>query len=203
MADITHILFDLGNVLLDWRPRRLYKTLIDDEAELDSFLNDICNMDWHVKHDAGASWSDNAQPLIEQYPHYEKLIRAWGDRWLDMFEGYVPGTKEIVEALHAAGHPIFALSNIPSQGLPPLLAPFPALTLFRDIVVSGDEKCVKPDEKIYLIALERMGQPAPDSVLFIDDRQDNIEAAEKLGIKGHHFTGAPGLKATLESFGFL
>lgn len=203
MSDISHILFDLGHVVLDWRPRKLYETLIEDEAELDYFLEHICNMAWHTRHDAGTSWEDNAAPLIKQYPHYEMHIRAWGERWLDMFEGYVPGTPDLIEALEQEGHAIFALSNIPSDGFKPLLEPFPILKRFRDVVISGDENCVKPDRKIYDIALSRMGNPDPGSVLFIDDREQNIEAAEALGIVGHHFSDADGLRVRLEALKLL
>lgn len=203
MADITHILFDLGHVVLDWQPRRLYATLFEDAEELDFFLSEVCNMAWHTHHDAGASWEENAVPLIRKYPQYEMHIRAWGTRWLDMFEGYVPGTPELIEALEDRGHALFALSNIPSDGLAPLMSPFPVLGKFRDIVVSGDEKCVKPNPKIYHISLQRMGHPAPESVLFIDDRLENIKAAEVLGMRGHHFQGAAGLKSTLKDYNLL
>lgn len=196
-------LFDLGHVVLDWDPARLYRKIFDDPQERDRFLADICNMAWHTRHDAGAGFAENAAPLIAQYPHYEGQIRAWGQRWMEMFDGYVDGTAELVERLDARGAPLYALSNMPAEPWPIMLEAFSLLRRFRHVVVSGEIGMVKPDPAIYAHALGKLGNPDPADVFFIDDSLRNIEAAAALGFRTHHFRGAEGLEQALAAEGLL
>ena len=197
------VLFDLGHVVVDWQPVRLYREFFETEAEAQAFVRDVCNMDWHVHHDRGVSMADNAKPLIEQYPHYEAQIRAWKTRWLDMFEGYIPGMPPLMARLEENRVPLYGLSNLPAEIAQETFDAFPMIKLLRDVIVSGEEKSVKPERRIYEIALARMGNPDPSDVLFADDRETNCEAAEALGIKAHHFTGADSLEARLVAEGLL
>ena len=197
------VLFDLGNVVVDWQPIRLYRDLFDTEEEAEMFVRDVCNMNWHVHHDRGVSMADNAKPLIAKYPQYEKQILAWRTRWLDMFEGYVPGMPALVARLEENRTPLFGLSNIPAEVAQETFDAFPVIKMLRDVVVSGAEKVVKPDSRIYEIALARMGDPDPSDVLFIDDRENNCAAAEALGIRAHHFTSAPDFQNRLVQEGLL
>ena len=190
-------LFDLGRVVLDWEPSRLYDKIFDDAEKRDYFLNSVCTMEWHTRHDAGASFADNAADLIRQYPHYESEILAWGRRWMEMFDGYMDGTAELIERLDARQVPLYALSNMPAEPWQEMLDEFETLQRFRHVVVSGDIRMVKPDPAIYRHALGAIGNPAPDTVLFIDDSLANIAAADALGFHTHHFTGAAGLEAAL------
>ena len=200
---VRYILFDLGRVVLDWEPSRLYSKLFDSSDELAWFLENVCTMDWHTRHDAGVSFADNAPGLIAKHPKYEAQIRAWGERWMEMFAGYIDGTPEIIERLTEKGLPLYALTNMPSETKPLMDAHFPLLTIFQDIIVSGDEKLVKPDPAIYALTLKRMGLPAPGEVLFIDDSEKNITAAAALGFETHLFRGAAGLERTLVEAGLL
>ena len=194
---VSIALFDLGRVVLDWEPARLYDKIFDDAADRDHFLGSVCTMAWHTRHDAGASFAENAGALIAEYPEFEAEIRAWGTRWMEMFNGYIPGTPDLIERLHAGGIPLYALSNMPSDPWPAMLAHFGTLRRFRHVVVSGDVRMVKPDPAIYRHTLDVIGNPDPTTVLFIDDSATNIAAADALGFRTHHFTGAPGLAAAL------
>ena len=196
-------LFDIGRVVLDWEPARLYSRIFPDAAERDHFLSEICTMDWHTRHDAGVSFADNAAPLIAQYPHHEDAIRAWGGRWMEMFDGYIEGTPDLIGQLKARGVPLYALSNMPSEVWPMLLTEFPVLQTFAHVVVSGDLGMVKPDPAIYAHTLEMMGAPAPAEVFFTDDSAKNIAAADALGFRTHLFEGAAGLETALLAEGLL
>lgn len=194
---VSIALFDLGRVVLDWEPARLYDKIFDDAATRDHFLGSVCTMAWHTRHDAGTSFAENADALVARHPEFETEIRAWGTRWMEMFNGYVPGTPELIERLHAGGVALYALSNMPSEPWPAMRAHFKTLQRFRHVVVSGDIQMVKPDPAIYLHALDVIGNPDPSTVLFIDDSAANIAAADALGFHTHHFAGAPGLEAAL------
>ena len=197
------VLFDLGHVVVDWQPIKLYREYFDTEAEAEAFVRDVCNMDWHVHHDRGVSMADNAKPLIAQYPQYEEQILAWRTRWLDMFEGYIPGMPSLMAQLEENRVPLYGLSNLPAEIAQETFDAFPMIKLLRDVVVSGAEKVVKPEPRIYEITLERMGHPDPSDVLFTDDRENNCDAAEAMGFKTHQFTGADGFKARLIQEGLL
>ena len=197
------VLFDLGNVVLDWDPLRLYLNRFDKPAEARAFCAEVCTLDWHTNHDRGVSFEENAAQLIAAHPHHEDHIRAWRTGWLDMFHGYVPGVPTMMARLEEARVPMFGLSNLPAEIAAETFDVFPMIKLLRDVVVSGEEGVVKPDPRIYEIALSRMGNPAPADVFFIDDREENIRAAEALGMRGHVFRGAARLERALAEYGFI
>lgn len=197
------VLFDLGNVVVDWEPMRLYRQMFDDEAEAERFCRDVCTMDWHLAHDLGTPMAENRASLLANYPHYAEAITAWETRWLDMFHGYVAGVPALIAGLEERRVPLYGLSNIPAEKADETFDAFPIIRVLRDVVVSGAEKVAKPDRRIYEIAHIRMGAPDPADVLFIDDRQNNIDAAEAFGFKGHHFRDAEKLEAELHRFELL
>lgn len=195
---VKAVLFDLGNVVVDWNPLQLYRQIFDTEDEAQRFVSDICTLAWHTEHDRGVSFAENAEPLIRQFPHYESEIRTWRTRWLDMFTGYVPGMDDLLRDVFRSDARVFALSNLSSEVWQETADLFPLLHQFEDVVVSGAEGMVKPDPRIYEIALKRVGLPA-ENILFTDDRLDNIHAAEAFGFQTHHFQGAHGLREALIS----
>ncbi len=197
------VLFDLGNVVVDWRPILLYRNMFETEAEAEWFCTHVCNMAWHVNHDRGVSMDDNAPALIAEYPQFEAQIRAWKTRWMEMFAGYVEGTPQIMSRLEEAQVPLYGLTNLPAEVAQSTFDRFPMIKILRDIIISGVEKVVKPDPRIYEIVLERLGQPDPADIFFIDDSLKNIETATAMGFRGHHFQGAKGLEAALIGEGLL
>ena len=196
-------LFDLGRVVLDWEPARLYSKIFDTAEERDWFLANVCTMAWHCRHDAGETFADTRDELIAEFPKYEQEIRAWGERWDEMFDGYIDGTPQILDRLSARNVPLYALTNMSSETYPRHREDFPKLKLFLDTVVSGDERLLKPDPEIYKLTLRRMGSPDPGHVIFIDDSQKNINAAATLGFETHLFDGAAGLERKLIEVGLL
>ena len=197
------ILFDLGNVVVDWDPVRLYAKIFPTLEEAEAFCTDVCNMTWHVEHDRGLSFAEGARRLKAVYPQYADEIDAWHGRWFEMFDGYEPGVPALMARLEEAGHPLYGLSNLSAEVWPEMRERFAMIRLLRDVVVSGEEGVIKPDRKIYEIALERMGHPAPGDVFFIDDSLKNIEAAREIGLVAHHFQGAAGLEQALLAEGLL
>ncbi len=195
-------LFDLGNVVVDWEPQRLYRQLMDDAAA-EAFWADVWTLAWHTEHDRGALMADNAQPLIDKHPEKADLIRAWDTRWIDMFHGYVDGVPELIEALRKRDVPLYALTNFPGEKWDDTVRAFPLLGSFCDVVISSQERMVKPDPAIYRLTLDRMNNPDPAQVFFTDDRQPNIDAAQAQGMIGHRFTDAAALEAALKTAGLL
>lgn len=199
---VVGVVFDIGNVIVRWDPARLYKTYFSDPAECERFLAEVCTMAWHTEHDRGVSMAQNAIPLITQYPQYREAIEAWNTRWDDMFDGCIAQTLAAIEALHAAGVPLFALTNLPSEKAAGVFAMSPSFGRFTDIIVSGDEGLVKPDPQIYALTCRRCGLE-PSQLFFIDDNLANIEAARALGFATHRFTDPEALWPDLQAHGLL
>ncbi|MFS0738077.1 HAD family phosphatase [Sphingomonas sp. 1P06PA] len=197
------VVFDVGHVLFDWDPRYLYQTLIDDADALDSFLRDVVTREWHFQHDAGRPFAETSAELIAAYPQHEALIAQFGPRFLDTLPGPIAGMPEIVAALDARDVPLFAITNFSAEFWVPFRAREAAIfDRFRDIVVSGVERLIKPDPAIYALALDRFGLNQGEA-LFVDDRADNVAAGEAAGFVGHHFSDATTLRADLVRYGLL
>ena len=202
-AKPTTVSFDVGRVLYDWDPRFLYERLIADGEALDAFLREVVTHDWHFQHDAGRDFAATSAELAAQYPHHAELIAAWGPRFLESIGDPVPGMHAIVAELDAAGVPLFAITNFSHEFWPPFRAREAALfDRFRDIVVSGTEKLVKPDAAIYALALDRFGLRAEQAV-FVDDNQANVAGAAAIGMTAIQFTDAPTFRRELVALGLL
>lgn len=196
------VLWDVGNVIVGWSPRRLYDQIFKEPAACDRFLSSVCTLDWHLEHDRGVSFADNAASLIALYPEHEREIRLWGDRFIDMVGPVIRESEAAILALAARGVPQFGLTNMPSEAWPAVTTLSPAFACFRDTVVSGDERLVKPDPAIFRLAAERAGM-APQELLFIDDSAANIASAASLGFHVHRFEDPAHLFPVLVGHGLL
>ena len=193
-----NVVFDLGRVLLEWEPRLLFRKIMPDEARMERFLRDVCNMDWILARDRGSSFAEGAAEAAKRHPEFAAELRAFDERWHETLPGLIHGTAQIVEELHARSVPLFAITNFNDEKFRETLKRFSILQRFRDIVVSGDEKLLKPEAEIYEVLLKRNGLHAGDC-LFIDDNADNVRGAEAVGMAAHHFTGPESLRAELEA----
>jgi 2-haloacid dehalogenase len=196
-------IFDLGGVLIDWNPRYLYRRLFDgDDAAMERFLAEICNSDWNLQQDAGRPFAEACALLVDRHPEQKALIEAYYDRWIDMLAGPIDETVEILRELKARGTPLYALTNWSAETFPLALERYDFLRWFRGTIVSGAEKLVKPDPRIYRLLLERFGID-PAAAVYIDDNPKNAEAATALGLHGIHFTDPAALRTELEKVGLL
>jgi 2-haloacid dehalogenase len=200
---VTAVVFDVGKVLIEWAPHYLYDKLIPDTHERAAFLRDVVTPAWHFQHDAGRPFAETSAELIEEFPQHRALIEAWGPRFNESIPHLIPGMADLVADLAARNVPLFGLTNFSGEFWPPFASREVALFApFRDILVSGDVKLMKPDAAIYRLALHRFGLP-PGEGLFVDDRIENVEAAEANGFVGHHFIDAPTLRADLTARSLL
>jgi 2-haloacid dehalogenase len=199
----TAVIFDCGNVLYGWDPDAfLVRQIADDDARL-RFIEDVDLWAWHDSLDGGRPFQQAADELSETFPAYAQLISAWGDRFGETIDGPAPGVHELVEELDARGVPLFVITNFSADFWKPFHARERTFfARFRDIVVSGEEKLLKPDPALYYRALHRFGLK-PGEALFIDDRRINVDGALAVGMRAHLFTGADDLRLRLEAEGLL
>lgn len=201
--EVQTVIFDLGNVLIDWNPRHLFKKLFTDAEEMEYFLREVCTMDWNEQQDAGRTWEEATSILIEKFPDYAPQIKAYHHRWSEMLNGEIPGTKDILKTIRQdARYRLYALTNWSSETFPIALDQFEFLQWFEGIVVSGDEKLKKPDSKIYQLILDRYDID-PSTAIFIDDSLRNVDAANQMGIHAIHFKDAVQLGSELKELRVL
>lgn len=194
---VRAVVFDVGNVLYRWEPEALYAPLIPDPDARRWFLRHVVTPEWHFQHDAGRAFADTSRELIAKFPTHRDLIALWGPRFDETITGPIPGMIELVEALDAAGVPLFAITNFSAEFWGPFRAKRrDVFDRFRDIIVSGEERLTKPDPAIYQLARARFGLGVGEA-LFIDDRVENVAAAEANGFIGHHFVDYAGLESAL------
>lgn len=196
------VVFDVGGVLCDWSPRYLYAKLIEDPQELDWFLANVVTLDWHFQHDEGRSVQETVPELAARFPRYAELIALYDPRWMETIAGPIEGTCALAEELAARNVPLYAITNFSAEFFPRFRKAYPVMRHFRDIVVSGEERLIKPDPRIFQLSMQRFGLK-PGEGLFIDDRLDNVEAAAEAGFVPHHFRDPETLKAELLAAGLL
>ena len=199
---VDAVVWDLGSVVIDWNPRYLYRTLLPDDDAAEAFLGEVCTPAWHHRHDEGRPMAEGVAELVEAFPDRADLIRAYVERWDDMFAGQIDGSVMLIEELAAAGVPQYGLTNWPAEMFPRARARFSVLGRLRGVVVSGEEGVAKPSPEAFRRLLDRFGLEAT-SCLFVDDSARNVEAAAALGFAVEHFTSPAGFRARLEREGLL
>ncbi|MEO6916390.1 MAG: HAD family phosphatase [Chitinophagaceae bacterium] len=203
MTPKTTIIFDLGNVLIDWNPRYVYRTIFDSEEKIDWFFENITTQDWNEQQDEGRSLADGTQELVKKHPQHETEIKAYYGRWTEMLGGAIHDTVEIFRELKQNNNlRLYGLTNWSAELFPVALERYDFLQWFEGIVMSGEERTRKPFPEIYQTLLSRFNIN-PQEAIFIDDSLRNIKGAEAVGIEGIHFTSPAQLRAALITRGLL
>jgi len=201
MSQITTVIFDLGGVLIDWNPRYLYRKIFSDEAEIENFLEKVCHHEWNRAQDGGRTFAEATEERLTSYPHYEEEIRLYFDRWEEMMGGIAEANVEILRQLYRQQkYPLYAITNWSAETFPIALRKYDFLHFFRDVVVSGEEKLLKPDAAIYQLLLDR-NQLQAESCVFIDDAPENVKGAKAIGMQAIHLNPDADLAAELKQFG--
>lgn len=193
------VLWDVGNVLLRWDVRELYRRVFDDPDEMERFLAEVWTPQHNLRCDGGEPFEVVIAEVVAQHPHYEHQVRAAHERWIETIPGPVPGMAELLAELRTAGCTQIGVTNFSAQTFP-LVADRPELRLLDDVVVSGRLGVLKPDPAIYLHALELAGA-TPQQAVFVDDSLPNVEGARAVGLEALHFVDAQQVRADLARLG--
>jgi 2-haloacid dehalogenase len=200
---IKAIIFDFGNVLLEWNPRNVYKRYFPGDPEgMELFFKEVDFMNWNLQQDKGRPFAEGVAILSQQFPHHSHLIQAYHDHWVDSVGGSIAGTVRILKQLKQAGYSLYGLSNWSAETFPYARKKYDFLDLLDDIVISGEVGHIKPDPEIFQIMLEKVGLPAQEC-LFIDDSLTNINQAQKMGFATIHFQSPEQLETNLRELKLL
>ncbi len=199
---VSTVVFDLGGVLIDWNPRHLYRTLIDDDAEMERFLAEVCTAEWNHQQDRGRPVAEATTALQQQHPEQAELIEAYYGRWQEMLGGPIDGTVDLLRALHVDGVPLYALTNWSAETFPVAVERYGFLRLFDGIVVSGEERLAKSEPELFRVLVDRYGV-VPERSVYIDDVAGHVEAARHVGFDAIVFTSPDRLRRDLAARGLL
>ena len=200
---IDTVIFDLGGVLIDWNPRHLYRTIFGaDHEAMEWFLANVCTQEWNLRQDAGRSWHEAVADAESRHPNHSAHIRAYWERWEETLGGAIEGTVALLDELRSRPVRLFALTNWSAETFPIGRRRFPFLNWFEGVVVSGEEKLIKPDRAIYDLLLQRY-EVVPERAVFIDDSAANVEGARRAGLHAIHFRDPSELRRELTALGLF
>lgn len=201
MSKIGAVIFDIGNVLIEWQPERHYDRWIGEDRRHAMFAE----VDLHAMNDridSGENWRDTIMETAAQYPEWRKEIEMWHRDWIALASPVIPHSVHLLRALKAKGVPVFSLTNFGVESFDYAASIYAFLNEFDRSYVSGRMKVIKPAPRIYEMVEEDCKLP-PETLLFADDRMDNISAAKGRGWQGHLFEGPEGWAECLINHGLL
>jgi len=195
------VIFDIGNVLIEWRPESYFDRKLGVARRREMF--ETVNVDAMMTEiDSGAGFADVIEDTAWKHPKWREQVLWFRWKWTEIAQPEIPGSVRVLRALRARGVPVFALSNFGVQNFPKSEKQFPFLGEFDRRYISGQMRMVKPDPAIYA-AVEADCGLAPETLFFTDDRAENIDAAAARGWQAHRFDGPNGLAQALIDKGLL
>lgn len=198
-------LFDLGGVFFDWDPNYFYKNVFETDNERKFFLSNVCNDSWNFKQDEGRSIVDAETELIHQFPKYKKEIKMYYDNHRSMIKGTFKESIAVLKYLKKHNFECFVLSNWSAESFygpqQSMIDDYPFLKEFDGMLISGEEKMIKPDPKIYYLAIKKF-KLEPKKTIFIDDKLENIKAAQLIGFNVIHLLDPSKISEEIKKFSF-
>lgn len=187
MAQVRTVIFDLGGVLLDWRPAQVLARCYPEAATQERVREALFrHEDWRTFNRGECSEAELLERVSRRHDlsvtDLERVMTAVRDSLVEL-----PDTVAYLEELHAEGVPLYCLSDMPVPVFAHVRQRGTFWNAFRGIVVSGEVRMLKPSHEIFNHILSRYAL-APESTAFIDDHPPNIEGARRAGIHAILFT---------------
>lgn len=185
MPQVQAVVFDIGNVLIEWQPERFFDSVIGADRRRAMFSA----IDLHGindKVDRGKNFRDTIHAAADANPAWRTEVLMWHDRWIEMAAPAIDHSVRLLRALRAREVPVFALTNFGIQTFAVAEPVYPFLKEFDRRYISGHMGVIKPDADIYQQVEDDCGVP-PEGLLFADDRIDNINVAASRGWQTHLF----------------
>ena len=184
---VKKFLFDLGNVFFDWNPERVLKPIFNDDERMNFFIKNISFPLLDTRCDAGITIEVAVNDAVKKFPDFEKEIKLYYPNHGNMVGGFFQKTVDIFYKVKNLNYPCYVLSNWSAETYEGMEETYPFLKDFDGKIISGRDFLIKPDPAIYELAISRFDL-VPEETLFIDDRLDNIQAAQNLNFQTIHLT---------------
>ena len=196
---VKKFLFDLGNVFFDWNPERILKPIFNDDERMKFFINNISFPLLDTRCDAGVTIEVAVNDAVKKFPDFEKEIKLYYPNHGNMVGGFFQKTVDIFYKVKNLNYPCYILSNWSAETYEGMEETYPFLKDFDGKIISGRDFLIKPDPAIYELAISRFDL-VPQETLFIDDRLDNIQAAQNLNFQTIHLTDPSLIQELIEAY---
>ena len=196
---VKKFLFDLGNVFFDWNPERILKPIFNDDERMNFFINNISFPLLDTRCDAGITIEVAVNDAVKKFPDFEKEIKLYYPNHRNMVGGFFQKTVDIFYKVKNLNYPCYILSNWSAETYEGMEETYPFLKDFDGKIISGRDFLIKPDPAIYELAISRFAL-VPQETLFIDDRLDNIQAAQNLNFQTIHLTDPSLIQELIEAY---
>lgn len=199
---ISSVISDLGKVLINFDNSIFFKKMAEFTSFSEQEISMMVTDHWEVirAFDSGKltppEFYDQAVKILKADIIYDDFFRIYNDIFslnkatVDIMANARPSCRMVL------------LSNTDEMRFGFVRKTFPEVLFFDEYVLSYQVGCMKPDHRIYRVALQKAQAPA-DQCVFIDDRLENIETAEELGIQAVHYHTPAALETELSRLGVL
>lgn len=194
---VKNVVFDFGKVLVNYDfPMFVASIFKDDIDGCKAFLEMICNEKNVARYDKGdQSFEEIIADWKVEYPYWKDQLEEFCVRHIDVVLGEIPGMRDLITRLKAAGYGVYGLTNW-SNVVYQVIRKFDILRMMDGTVISSEEKLIKPDPAIYKVLFERFNLK-PEECVFVDDKLANVEGARKVGMPAIQFLNAKQLESEL------
>ncbi|MDU2289875.1 HAD family hydrolase [Clostridium disporicum] len=197
-----NIIFDLGNVVLDYNPIAYLKDKLNDEKSEKIALENIFKSEEWQMLDRGVITEEEAiERIVNRDINNKEIIEIAFKDWYVMLNP-LKDTVDLINELKSNGYKLYYLSNFHSRAFEYVTKNNEVFKAFNGGVVSFKEKLLKPERDIYIKILNDYDLKAEECI-FIDDVLENVQGANKEGIKGIHFKNIKELREELNTCGVL
>ena len=197
MNMIKNLIYDFGRVLVTYDFEHISSFGFASEEDLQSFVHIVSDPAFVRRCDLELiPFEDLIREMQQTYPQWERQWQLFYDRYLEFVTGEMPGMHAYMTELKARGYKLYGLSNWCST-IYRVMKEYKIFNLLDGFVVSSDYQVVKPDPAIYRVLLDKYDLKAEECV-FADDRADNVEAAQQVGMQAIVFTTTEAYKEALE-----
>ncbi|MEL7092057.1 MAG: HAD-IA family hydrolase [Pseudomonadota bacterium] len=198
---IQAVVFDIGNVLVEWSPEQFYDAQIGADRRR-AFFDAVPIETMNTEVDRGAPFAQSVADLARAHPDWHDEIMLWQTGWPQMYAPQIDLSVHLLHALRAKGVPVFSLTNFGIETYEIGADIYPVMRAFDRDFISGHMRVIKPDPRIYEMLEEGSGLSG-DALIFTDDRAENIAAAAARGWRTHLFDGPQGWADRLVAEGLL
>jgi HAD superfamily hydrolase (TIGR01509 family) len=195
---IKNIVFDLGRVLISFKPEQLLQHLLADPSDRQALLRIVFQSpEWFMLDRGVITQEQAAQRLINQHPQKAAQIQMVLDRWLPILTP-IESSVELVRLFKEKGLGLYVISNFHRAAFDYIWSRYPWLRLFDGMVISCETQTLKPEPAIYQTLLEKYSLN-PAECLFIDDSPANVEGARQMGMHALQYISGEQIRRELEA----